>query len=98
MKYTEEDLPLDYHCLTWDERREVRKLYINIQKNKCLFCGEDLDKDAPKEIIEKKIDWSLFPSNFLQYSIHLQHNHETGKTEGAVHNYCNAVMWQYHKR
>lgn len=36
--------------------------------------------------------------NFLQHPIHLQHNHTTGMTEGAVHNYCNAVMWQYEHR
>ena len=41
---------------------------------------------------------STFPQNFLQYPIHLQHNHDTGMTEGAVHNYCNAVMWQYEGR
>lgn len=23
---------------------------------------------------------------------------KTGLTEVAAHNYCNAVMWQYHKR
>jgi len=46
-------------------------------------------------ILNKKIDWSYFPENFLNYPIHLQHNHNSGLTEGAVHNYCNAVMWQY---
>lgn len=25
-------------------------------------------------------------------------DHKTGMTEGAVHNYCNAVMWQYENR
>ena len=46
-------------------------------------------------ILNKKIDWSYFPENFLNYPIHLQHNHNSGLTEGADHNYCNAVMWQY---
>jgi hypothetical protein len=27
--------------------------------------------------------------------IHLQHCHKTNMTEGAVHAYCNAVLWQY---
>jgi len=27
--------------------------------------------------------------------MHLHHNHETDMTEGAVHAYCNAVLWQY---
>lgn len=31
----------------------------------------------------------------LRYPVHLQHNHDTGMTEGAVHARCNAVMWQY---
>ena len=34
----------------------------------------------------------------LDHPIHLQHSHNTGVTEGAVHNYCNAVMWQYDGR
>jgi hypothetical protein len=40
----------------------------------------------------------LFPPNFLKYPVHLQHNHDTDMTEGAVHARCNAVMWQYHGR
>ena len=55
-----------------------------------------LSEPAPKEILDKKIDWSLFPPNFLKYPVHLQHDNDTGMTEGAVHNYCNAVLWQYH--
>lgn len=87
---------VDYTKLTWQERRDVREKYIKFQDNKCFFCKGNLDKPAPKKITSKKIDWSYFPENFLKYPIHLQHNHETGMTEGAVHNYCNAVMWQYH--
>ena len=45
-----------------------------------------------------KINWKLFPKFFLVHPIHLQHNHETNMTEGAVHAYCNAVMWQYESR
>ena len=92
------ELPVNYEDLEWWERREVREQYIGEQNNKCLYCGEDLDKDPPDRIKEKEIDWSLFPRNFLQYPVHLQHSHETGMTEGAVHSYCNAVMWQYEGR
>ena len=88
-------LPTDYTELKPEERRMVREEYIKLQKDKCYFCKSNLSEPAPKEITDKKIDWSLFPDNFLKYPIHLQHNHNTKMTEGAVHNYCNAVMWQY---
>ena len=63
-----------------------------------MFCTESLSKPAPKHITDQKINWKLFPPNFLKAPIHLQHDHKTGMTEGAVHNYCNAVMWQYEGR
>ncbi len=91
-------LPTDYTKLKWYERREVRQLYILKQKGKCFFCKEDLLQPAPKKITDKKIDWSYFPENFLKYPIRLQHCRKSRFTEGAVHNYCNAVMWQYHNR
>ena len=95
MKYI---LPIDYTKLNHTERRVVRLQYIEEQHGLCHFCNEPLNIQAPKRITSKKINWNLFPKNFLQYPIHLQHNHKTGMTEGAVHNYCNAVMWQYHNR
>lgn len=88
-------LPVDYDLLTSYQRKEVRLQYIKYQKGSCFYCKCDLTKDAPKNITNKVINWDLFPPNFLKYPIHLQHNHDTGMTEGAVHNYCNAVMWQY---
>jgi len=95
MKYK---LPTDYTSLEPKEKRIVRELYIKLQKNKCYFCKGSLNEPALKEITDKKINWDLFPKGFLDYPIHLQHSHETNMTEGAVHNYCNAVMWQYHGR
>lgn len=94
-KYT---LPVNYNKLHWTERRMVRLQYIEEQNNKCYYCGEDLNQKPPKHITDKPINWKLFPDNFLQYPIHLQHNHNTGMTEGAVHSYCNAVMWQYESK
>lgn len=88
-------LPIKYTELTPTQRRLVRLQYIELQKNKCFFCQEDLKKEPPFEIISKKIDLEFFPKGFLDYPIHLQHNHKTGMTEGAVHAYCNAVLWQY---
>ena len=33
--------------------------------------------------------------NFFKWPVHLHHCHDTGMTTGAVHCYCNAVLWQY---
>ena len=91
-------LPVDYTKLHYTERKVVRLQYIEEQKGLCHYCGCSLNEESPQHIKDKKINWKLFPQNFLQYPIHLQHNHDTGMTEGAVHNYCNAVMWQYEGR
>jgi len=84
-----------YQYLTYQERRELREQYIKQQDGKCLYCSGQLSSNPPKEVTDKHINWDLFPENFLRYPVHLQHNHITGLTEGAVHAYCNAVMWQY---
>lgn len=91
-------LPVKYSELKWFERKEVRKKYIEEQEEKCFYCGESLNEKPPERITEKRIDWDLFPPNFLKYPVHLQHDHRTDLTEGAVHAYCNAVMWQYEGR
>tara|TARA_R110000851_G_scaffold152826_1_gene294622 strand:- start:310 stop:630 length:321 start_codon:yes stop_codon:yes gene_type:complete len=91
----EYDLPVDYDKLEWWEKKKVREQYVQQQQNLCFYCNESLNQDAPKRITDKKINLGLFPPNFLKYPIHLQHCHNSGMTEGAVHNYCNAVMWQY---
>ena len=91
----EYDLPVDYTKLHWTEKINVRRQYIKEQKYKCMYCKGNLHKEPPESVTENKINWDLFPKNFLKYPIHLQHNHKTGMTEGAVHAYCNAVMWQY---
>ena len=92
------DLPVDYTKLHWTERRDVRNQYINEQEYKCMHCGGNLFKEPPAFILNKSINWGLFPEGFLKYPIHLQHNHDTGMTEGAVHAYCNAVLWEYEER
>ena len=30
------------------------------------------------------------------HPIHLHHDHDTDLTIGAVHAYCNAILWEYH--
>jgi len=95
---TKYNLPVEYSRLHRNEKRLVREQYIAAQDGKCYWCGESLTEKPPTEITDQKINWSLFPNGFLNHPIHLQHDHGTDLTEGAVHAYCNAVMWQYHGR
>jgi len=92
------NLPVNYKKLEWNERKTIREQYIKLQDNKCYYCNGNLNEPAPIYIRNKPINWDLFPPNFLKHPIHLQHSHKTGLTEGAVHCYCNAVMWQYENR
>ena len=84
-----------YSKMSWQERKELRMDYFKKQNGKCMFCEHSLNAAPPKEITDKKIHWKLFPDNFMKHPIHLQHCHKTDETEGVVHAYCNAVMWQY---
>ncbi len=83
----------NYDKLTRSERRAVRNQYVENQSGDCYHCHTPL-KIRPKQ--DKKINWDLFPKNFLKWPVHLHHSHDTGMTLGAVHAYCNAVLWQYH--
>jgi len=89
-------LPANYEMLTQPQRRQVREEYIRLQDGKCHHCKQSLGGDPAKEITDKPITLELFPPNFLKWPVHLHHNHDTGETIGAVHCYCNAVLWQYH--
>lgn len=89
------ELPINYDAASRLERRTAREAYIFLQENLCCHCGESLDKNPSKNILEAWIDESLFPRNFFDYPIHLHHNHDTGLTIGVVHNRCNAFLWQY---
>lgn len=91
-------LPVSYDALTPARRRQVREQYVVLQGGACWFCQAPLAGDPPSEVRALPIDWSLFPPHFLAHPVHLQHDHRTGLTEGAVHAYCNAVLWQYHGR
>ena len=86
-------LPVNYEKLTWQERREVREQYVKEQKGICYYCKSELSRQPTKYY---NLDMSLFPKNFLSNPIHLHHDHGTGLTIGAVHAYCNGVLWQYH--
>jgi hypothetical protein len=91
-------LPLRYSKLTPAQRKAVREQYTLEQNGLCYWCKHPLTETAPKSITDNKINWKLFPPQFLKYPVHLQHDHSTDLTEGAVHAICNAVMWQYHGR
>lgn len=91
-------LPVKYHDLTIQQKQEVREQYIVEQKGLCYFCNKPITEEPPDKIQKLEINLNLFPRNFLDNKIHLQHNHNTGFTEGAVHARCNAVLWQYHGR
>lgn len=88
-------MPL-YEAMNWKERKAVRLEYVKTQDGKCYYCKSDINAEPPADIRSKKINWSLFPPNFLKNPIHLHHSHKTGLTLGAVHARCNAVLWQYH--
>lgn len=92
------NLPVKYSRLAQWERKLVREQYIREQSGKCYWCKEPLDAEPSDSVKTKKVNWKLFPPNFMKYPVHLQHDHGTDLTEGAVHAKCNAVMWQYHGR
>lgn len=89
-------LPADYGLLDADQRRSVRNEYASLQDGNCAHCNEPLSGEPPPRIKGLRINWRRFPSNFTKYPVHLHHDHATGMTIGAVHSYCNAVLWQYH--
>jgi ribosomal protein L34E len=89
-------LPVDYSALTQPERRAVREEYVRRQRGKCSHCGSELSGAARGDVRAKRVNARLFPPNFFKWPVHLHHCHKTGMTIGAVHNYCNAVLWQYH--
>ena len=90
------ELPVNYNEIHYTNRRAVRNEYIKRQKGKCAHCGEALDKNPCSSVRCMSIDKSLFPKEFFKWPVHLHHDRKTGMTIGAVHNHCNAVLWQYY--
>jgi len=90
-------LPADYNALSPYWRRQVREQYVRLQNGNCCHCGKPLNK-KPQDVMNENppVNRSLFPVGFFKWPVHLHHNHTTGATIGAVHCYCNAVLWQYH--
>ena len=92
---TDKPLPAIYDAMTPLERRDVRRQYTRLQGGLCCHCGGSLDADAIGAAAKAKINRQLFPKNFFAFPVHLHHSHKTGLTTGAVHNRCNAYLWQY---
>jgi len=89
-------LPIDYDKLHWKDRKLVREEYIRLQNGRCCYCGNLLEEKPINEVLISEIDESLFPPTFFKHPVHLHHDHNTGLTIGAIHNRCNAFLWQYH--
>lgn len=96
MSKNEYELPVLYDELHWTEKRVVREQYIKLQNGLCYHCNHPLSESPPETILRKKITKSLYPPNFFKHPVHLHHHHKTGYTIGAIHNYCNAVLWEHH--
>lgn len=92
------NLPIHYSKANPKTRKRCREQYVKEQHNKCMFCNKSLDDKPAEGIQSAKIELTLFPPGFFKYPIHLQHNHDTDLTEGAVHAKCNAYLWQYEGR
>jgi len=90
------NLPVNYDKLQRHERRAVREQYIKEQNGLCHHCKQPLNGKPAEDVFNKPINWRNFPDGFLNFPVHLHHHHNTGMTIGAVHAYCNAVLWQYH--
>ena len=87
-------LPVNYNDTHFSVRKLVREEYARIQGGMCCHCKKPLISDS--KFINKKVNRRLFPDNFFKWPVHLHHDRKTGLTIGAVHNHCNAVLWQHH--
>jgi hypothetical protein len=90
------ELPVNYSNTPPQERRAVREEYIKIQEGNCYHCGAPLKDSPTRKVSNLYVNKRLFPEGFFNHPTHLHHSHDTGMTIGAVHAYCNAVLWQYH--
>ena len=88
-------LPVIYDELKPHEKRLVREAYIENQGGKCYYCKASLKDTPPPDITNKNVTPTLYPRNFFDNPVHLHHSHVNGYTLGAVHAYCNAVLWEH---
>ncbi len=90
------DLPQQYDWLSPKTRKTIREEYVKRQNGNCYHCKKPLTEKPCKTITKLTINKKLFPENFFDWPVHLHHDHVTGLTLGAVHCYCNAILWEYH--
>lgn len=88
-------LPVNYNELSPRNRKQVREEYVKLQKGLCAYCGKPLNEEPTELMKAKTVTPKLYPPHFFNNPVHLHHDHETGMTIGAVHCYCNAVLWEY---
>lgn len=89
-------LPVKYDDLSSWNKKKVREQYWVNQKGICTFCKEKLSDKPSKQVLDLDINKKLFPVGFFKYPVHLHHDHNTGLTLSAIHNKCNAVLFQYY--
>jgi hypothetical protein len=88
-------LPVKYDKCNLQQRQFVKEAYIKKQNGLCCHCGNSLDRPPHESVRNLPVDITLFPLDFFKHPTHLHHDHTTGLTIGAVHNHCNAVLWQH---
>lgn len=93
-------LPVRYSKCTPRQRALVRQKYVTQQSGKCWYwkCNQPLTGPPSDKVQKMKVTPYLYPKGFFDNPIHLQHNHVTDLTEGAVHAKCNACLWEYEGR
>ena len=89
-------LPVKYDEIPVNKKYIIRNAYVKEQDGKCFYCEGDLKEEPSDDIKCLEITPRLYPQGFFNHPVHLHHCHKTGMTLGAVHNYCNAVLWEYH--
>ena len=94
--------PIDYPSSSTAARRIRREQYVVDQGGRCWYCTAPLEGPTPPPLQERyPIEFGfggqgVFPPGFLTFPVHLHHDHKTGQTIGAVHAYCNAILWVRH--
>lgn len=89
-------LPAVYDDLSPQERRNAREAYADAQGGLCHHCKAPLSGPPAPRVASIRVTRRLYPVNFFKYPVHLHHNRKTGLTIGAVHNHCNAVLWEHY--
>lgn len=94
----DDTIPARYFELNPARRVLVREAHAEAQGGLCWYCKSRLDTPPPPHIVCLPVNWRKFPGGegFLNHPVHLHHSHLTGMTLGAVHAYCNAILFDYH--